>query len=90
MKKEIKSWKRKESHLLILAKLHAFIKNANLERIKLPVQSIRLRIPEISETEQIKFEIQNKSFDDKYTPFTMTLLQLFQILATKLYLFSKI
>ena len=52
-KKKIKIWKRKKRNVLIPARLHAPIKNTNLESIKLTVQSISLGIPETSEIEQI-------------------------------------
>ena len=64
-KNEVKSLKRKEKSLLIPANLHASI-NIDLECIKQATQNIRLKNKTLkSETEQMKFEIENKSIDVK-------------------------
>lgn len=87
LKKLSKSGKERKRNMLSPARLHAPVKNANPESIKITVHSISLRIPEKSEIEQIKFEIENKSIEIKDN--SLTLLLLFQILATKIYFFSK-
>ena len=64
--KEIESLKKKESNLLIPAKLHAPIKHTAPERIKLTLQNIRLENKSLkSEVEQMKLEIEEKSLDIK-------------------------